>query len=173
MLNKVVLLFIIFFGAAALEDFSIVRDPKITAFRRTGSLVDGVVHAHIALHFNLTREVMAVRDLADNVKKITLNSTLTLWAPVVQQINPLLGKWEDFRCEMDSLKWEDRPKRQVLAIAAGAAMVVSAGAGAFALYETKQLSSRVDTDEDNIMHLFAAVKSNVAVEDKKIGRAHV
>ena len=117
------------------ERFSIVPNPHVTAFRRMGSLVDGVAHAHIALNFDLKTEAQAVKDLGEDLNKISKNTSLPMWAPVVHEITPMEADWSNFRKELkDNFFPHHRERRQVaVGLALGAVVVASAGAGAFAL----------------------------------------
>ena len=55
----------------------IMADPNITAFRRVGILTDGVVHAHVAIHLNITREKMAVSRTTSAVRRLAVNGVAT------------------------------------------------------------------------------------------------
>ena len=151
-------------AASAADMFNIVPDPRLTAFRRVGNLVDGVAHAHIAFRFNLTAEAYAVRTTEKMLRNVSGAHARIMTATVLQEAVSLEGDWDEFLAEID----QHRKKRQVLVAALGAAVVVSAGAGAFAIYETEQLGKKVKADEKRVDHLFAAVNSSILAERKII-----
>ena len=147
------------------EHFQVVPDPSVTAFRRIGALVDGVAHAHIAISFDLAAEAKAVQELGENLNKISRNTSLAMWAPVIHEIRPMEKDWANFRKELKDNFSPHRERRQaILGLALGVVVVASAGAGAFALEETHELKARMDGTDGRIAHMLAAAQSNARVE---------
>ena len=151
--------------------YQLTLEPHITAFRRVGSLTDGVAHAHIALQFDLQAEQQVVQDLSDDLAKISRNSSVPMWAPVVHEVTPLLRDWRNFREELRGTPASSPPRhrRQVLiGIALGTVVAASAGAGLFALEETHKLQARMDGKDAQVAHMLAAANSSLRVEHQLI-----
>ena len=163
--------FTVFFLLAGAAAFRAVPHANVSAFRRVGSLLDGAVHAHLAISFNVTDEVRVAEDLLRASEFASANSSALLWVPFLARLKPEVKDWQDFADMVERLSKKPnspdaRPKRQALA---AAAVVGAAGVGAWSIYETTQLSKRVDAVDGKVDHLCSAVKSAVDTEKHTLG----
>lgn len=145
-----------------------IENPSITAFRRVGTVVDGVAHAHIALQFNLQSEEQVVVDLMTDLASISRNTSAAMWAPIVHEVAPMRRDWEDFRQELKGTSiFPARERRQALvAVALGTVVAASAGAGLFAIKETRELKARMDRNDLKVAHMLAAMNSSLRLEKR-------
>ena len=169
MFSFVVILSVAF---AKADNFTVVPDPHLTAFRSLGVLIDGVAHAHLALSFNLTQERSVLTELKEEITSVTRNTSTKLWAPTLHRIGPLEENWEDFLSLLHAPS-PRRERRQALVAAGvlGGAIVASAGLSMWNAHETKILQGRMTRMDGEIDDLFTLVHSSVKLERSLI--AHV
>ena len=167
------LIFLIFLANALGEgNFSVQVNPRITAFRSVGVVVDGVAHAHLAMTFNLTQEHAVVYELKEEIQAVTRNTSTKLWAPTLHRIAPLEENWQDLLVLLHSKTRRERRQAVLAGLAAGA-VIVSAGLGVWNAHETKILSERLSKTDADLDNLFKVVHSSVKLERKIISQVSV
>ena len=167
------LIFLIFLANALGEgNFSVQVNPRITAFRSVGVVVDGVAHAHLAMTFNLTQEHAVVYELKEEIQAVTRNTSTKLWAPTLHRIAPLEENWQDLLVLLHSKTRRERRQAVLAGLAAGA-VIVSAGLGVWDAHETKILSERLSKTDADLDNLFKVVHTSVKLERKIISQVSV
>ena len=144
------------------------KDPSISAFKKVGSLIDGVAHAHVVLHVNISAEVLIVDNLSNMVQKLASNSSVPfIWMGLCHDLYPLQRQWR----ELQGTRFAAAPRqpRQVFVagVLAGTA-IVSAGAGLWALHETSVLQQRMDDQDSRVKKLAVSLRSSLHLEHQVV-----